>query len=91
MFKKDKAGIDYFEIGTISIFIGLLFVTIIPVFLTSFLIISSPIWDRIIAGIFFLFTLIFYVLSLDYYKEQLIIIFFNLALFFVFQYLINVL
>jgi hypothetical protein len=72
---------DKFELGTISIFTGLSFITFIPVFLRYFLIYIEPNFFKIIGGFFIFASAFFYYFSPGYYKKQLFVLGLNLTVF----------
>jgi|GEM_PF-3144701 len=76
---------DKFEIGTISIFAGLSFITFVPVLMKFLLIYVEPNFFKIIGGLFILISTIFYYFSPNYYKKQLFILGINLIIFSFFQ------
>jgi hypothetical protein len=83
MFRLSEA--DKFELGTISLFTGLSFITFVPVLLKLLLIYIEPNFFKIIGGLFILISAIFYYFSPDYYKKQLFILGINLTIFSFFQ------
>lgn len=83
---KKEPQFEKFEIGIISIFTGLAFLTIVPVIMKALHIFVDADIYRIFGGFFLVLASILFILSPLYYKKQLVILGFNFIIFSFFQF-----
>lgn len=76
---------EKFELGTVSLFVSLTFLTVLPHFMRNVFIFLNPDIYRIFGGFFMVLASIFYIFSPAYYKRQFMVLGLNFILFSIFQ------
>jgi len=83
---KNISQLEKFEIGTVAVFTGLSFFTLVPVIMRSMFVFIEPNVYKFFGSFFLIITIVYYILSSDFYKKQLQIIGICFIIFALFQF-----